>query len=185
MRTDERVLRHRPREAHESTTRRLTSRGKGYHPSQFPKSHPASVEKVRRTVPIIEAPRLQATFPPGSAFSHPGPYGSFAHDDQYCYPWLNALWPAHSVLMTSALRVESPAVGAPVFFFFACFGRSSIALRVPREGSDPRKRTRRPRSGSSISARRGMNNTLSLSDVAETLVGLDGIFVLISSISSN
>ena len=30
-----------------------------------------------------------------------------------------------------------------------------------------------------------MNNTLSPSDVAETLVGLDGIFVLISSISSN
>ena len=84
------------------------------------------------------APRLQATFPPGSAFSHPGPYGSFAHDDQYCYPWLNALWPAHSVLMTSALRVESPAVGAPdLVALAACrFGFSSIPFACLARGSD-------------------------------------------------
>ena len=70
MNKDQWRRRHRPREAHESTTRRLTSRGKGYHPSQFPKSHPASVEKVRRTN-RPRAPRLQATFPPGSAFRIP------------------------------------------------------------------------------------------------------------------
>ena len=86
--------------------------------------------------------------------------------------------------MTLYLRIET------CFFFFVFFvsRRSPFAVRPApeKETTPPERRTRRPRfSFVHQRTRRGMNNTLSLSDAAETLVGFGGTFLLIRSISSN
>jgi hypothetical protein len=77
------------------------------------------------------------------------------------------------VLMTLTLRIETRR---RVFFFSARISRR--ARRPPDGKEDPERRTRRTRR-TRLHARRGMNNTLSLSDAAETLVGFGGTILLI------
>jgi hypothetical protein len=81
------------------------------------------------------------------------------------------------LLMTLYLRIETRFF----FFFFFLVSRRS---RTPR----PREGNAQPRASDASTAlfvrpssrtRRGMNNTLSLSDAAETLVGFGGTFLLI------
>ena len=77
------------------------------------------------------------------------------------------------MLMTLTLRIETRR---RVFFFAARISRR--ARRPPDGKEDPERRTRRTRR-TRLHARRGMNNTLSLSDAAETLVGFGGTILLI------
>ena len=77
------------------------------------------------------------------------------------------------LLMTLTLRIETRG-----WFFFFFFARRQSRLAAGRK-EPPRAVARVEREFVDRRTRRGMNNTLSLSDAVETLVGFGGTFLLI------